>query len=95
MIEDILTLLRLGNTSLRTTEKFVLLVLADHAGPDGRCSPSETRIASLVESSERTVRRAIERLEELGLVEVERRPGQNSTYRLRLDRMGFPAERRR
>lgn len=53
--------------------KLVLLLLADYAGADGRCWPHMTTLAVEAEVSERTVRRCIGALEELGLLTRERR----------------------
>jgi DNA-binding MarR family transcriptional regulator len=53
--------------------KLIFLKLADHANDDGICWPSIRRIAEDAECDERTVRRRLRHLEELGLVFVERR----------------------
>lgn len=48
--------------------KVVLLVLANYADDCGRCWPSQVRIAYESEVSERSVRRALKKLESLGLL---------------------------
>ena len=51
------------------TARLVLVVLADHAGDDGRDAfPSVARIASAAEVTERTVQRHLRDLEEAGLI---------------------------
>lgn len=51
----------------------VYSVVAMHADRDGRCWPSIGRIAAIAGVGRRTVQRAIERLVDAGLIEVERR----------------------
>lgn len=55
------------NSSLPTTDKLVLVCLAIHSDPDGRCVLSNNRIASLCLVSARTVIRALKKIEGLGL----------------------------
>lgn len=55
------------------TAKLLLLVLAEHANSHGVCWPGQRRLADLMEVSERTVRRTLSQLTELGLVFVRRR----------------------
>lgn len=63
----------------------VLLALADHAGADGGDAwPSVGRLARRCRVDERTVRRAIATLTELGEVEVEHNAGPHGTNRYRL-----------
>lgn len=51
------------------TARLVLVVLADHAGDDGRDAfPSVARIASAIEVSDRSVQRHLRDLEEAGLI---------------------------
>lgn len=56
-----------------STEKFVLVVLADYADEEGSCFPGQKRIAEKVGGSERTVRRSLKSLEARGLIRRERR----------------------
>lgn len=58
---------------LPMAQKFVLVALADMADEHLSCFPGQKRIAVMVGSSERTVRRALADLEELGLIEREAR----------------------
>lgn len=53
-----------------TPAKFLLLMLADYAGGDYSCWPSQETLAELTEMSERTIRRAASLLVELGLIRV-------------------------
>jgi hypothetical protein len=53
---------------LTATERAVLLALADHANQDGQCFPSQQRLAKFTGAGERSVRRALKRLEEVDLI---------------------------
>src|SRR5215216_163282 len=53
---------------LTAIERAVLLALADHADQDGRCFPSQQRLATFAGTGERSVRRALKRLEDVDLV---------------------------
>jgi hypothetical protein len=57
------------------SDKFVLLALADHANDDGVCYPSMHRLAERTGFALRTVRTAVRRLCEDGLLSVERNAG--------------------
>jgi hypothetical protein len=58
------------------TARLVLLAIADHAGHDGRDAyPSQEKIAAKCKVSVRTVRRALDELESLGELGVERYKG--------------------
>lgn len=48
--------------------KFVLVALADHADAQGRCYPSQVRLAFMTGQGVRTVRRHLADLEELGFI---------------------------
>ena len=65
----------------------VYMVLAYHADWGGACCPSYRRIAVMLGISRRHAMRGVQRLEELGLVAVERSPGSGAanTYQLLLD----------
>jgi DNA-binding transcriptional ArsR family regulator len=67
-----------------STEKFVLLALADHADEHGRCWPSLKRLSLFTSCAESTVRRALRRLEAQGLLTSEERRGTSRTYRINL-----------
>ena len=60
-----------GAEGLTTTEKFVLVCLADHADHDGVCWPGQDRVAEKTGLGERTVRRAVQ-----SLIEKEQLSGQ-------------------
>lgn len=64
--------------------KSVLVAIADHAGTDLTCYPSLDRLVEKTELSRNTVKAAIDRLEELGLVRVLSvgRRGQATVYRV-------------
>jgi pyocin large subunit-like protein len=51
--------------------KFVLVALADHANDDGFCYPRQSTLARMTAQSERTVRRHLKQLEEVGLIRRE------------------------
>lgn len=56
-----------------STDKFVLIALADYADENGSCFPSHQKTADRTGASVATVRRAVQRLEESGYITVERR----------------------
>lgn len=62
------------NQDIRNSSaKFVLVVLADHADEAWSCYPGQATIARMTGMSERSVRRALEWLEEQGFITRERR----------------------
>lgn len=65
-------------------ELLVLLALADHADDAGWCWPSAQRLAAYTRLSRRQVFRHVRRLEQRGLLEVERRAGPAAANRYRL-----------
>lgn len=60
---------------LSGSKKFVLVALADMADEANSCYPGQQRLADMTGRSIATVRRALEALEELGLLEREHRIG--------------------
>ena len=58
---------------LSPSEKLVLLSLANYADEDGRCWPSQRRMAAETSLSDRTVRSVLSALEEKGLIRREER----------------------
>jgi DNA-binding transcriptional ArsR family regulator len=56
-----------------TTALAVYAALATYADGDGACWPAQKTLAELIGVSEGTIRRAISRLEEVGLIEVDAR----------------------
>ena len=61
--------------TVSTTEAAVWFVLYRETKPNGVAKVSQRQIAEAVGVDERTVRRAIDRLRDLGLIEVARRGG--------------------
>lgn len=68
-------------TTGNTPAKFLLMMLADYAGSDYSCWPSQDKLSGLTEMSDRTVRRATELLVQLGLIRVFYRYRDNNTRR--------------
>lgn len=73
-------------------EKLVLLICANYADEDGVCWPSLSRLSSDTGLSKASICRTLTNLEELGLIERQRRVGdrgdQSSLYRLKMDGEG-------
>lgn len=66
-----------------SSAKLVLLCLVDHASAkDGTCWPSLTRIAEMTGCSRNTVVRAIDHLEEDGLITVDRAVGRSHRFKV-------------
>jgi len=59
--------------TLRTTTKFVLIALSDHADKDGWCWPGKPLLAKKCGLTERAVQKALVELEDQGLIEVQER----------------------
>lgn len=66
--------------NLGVTEKLVLIVLADNANDAGLCFPTIKQVCARSSCSERTVFRAIDELEKLAHLTIERRPGRGNLY---------------
>lgn len=65
------------------TERLVAYMLADHLNDaTGRCDPSGALLMQETGLDDRTITRAIQRLEEEGHITVTRKPGVRSTYKL-------------
>lgn len=58
---------------LSTTQKMVLLALAKHADSKGHCWPSQQTLMRLSSLSRRAVQKALDDLDEMGVIEVRRR----------------------
>lgn len=69
---------RLSHATVR-----ILAALGTYAGKSGHCWPSAGTLAERLAINERTVRRALDRLERHGYIATERRLGQSSIYRMR------------
>ena len=72
---------------LPSSEKFVLLSLADNANDDGVCWPSITNVASKTSLSRKTVQRAIRTLTEIHALAISERFGRSHSYSITLDTM--------
>lgn len=72
---------------LPSSHKLVLISLADQANDAGVCWPSVGSISRRTGLSDRTVQSAVRALSEAKLVEIERKNGRTSHYRIDLDRM--------
>jgi len=69
-------------TNLPTTEKMILLVIADHATDEGdNAWPSQVTIATRASCNVRTVQRSINKLVQDGWLWVEKRGGGSATCR--------------
>lgn len=75
------------------SDRLVLLVIADRAHDDGTgCWRSKDSIARMARVSRTTVTESIKRLEALGELIVDRRPGTTSLYRVNLEGVRNPAD---
>lgn len=68
--------------SIPTTQKIVLLSMADRAGEDFRCWPSIKRLCHDTSLSERTVQQAITNLTSQGIIKRDLRQGRVTMYYL-------------
>ncbi|MFC9559918.1 helix-turn-helix domain-containing protein [Agromyces sp. NPDC056965] len=69
----------------------VYLVLLDHRDHrTGLCNPSIKTIGSESRTSEKTARRALKSLEELGLIEIQRRPKANGDWQTNRYKVALP-----
>lgn len=76
------------------TAKAVLVALADHAGDDWTCWPSNRRLQDHTALSERAVRDALGRLSDMGAITAGRLSGKLTTYAIVRDWKGqTPAAR--
>ena len=69
-------------SGMSSTQKLVLISLADQANDDGVCWPSIPRTVKRTCLSERAVRAAIRELEMLGILETTSRSGTSSVYKI-------------
>lgn len=65
---------------LPTTQKFILVALADYADEAGQCFPSHNKTAERVGASRSTVRRSIKQLAEQGYLTYVREQRKDGTY---------------
>lgn len=68
--------------SMSSTQKLVMLALADNANDQGECYPSMTMLARKTCLSDRSVRGTVRDLETAGFVRSEARPGTSTLYHL-------------
>lgn len=68
--------------NIRSTEKAILIALADRADEHGECFPSYDDICRRSCATRNTVSCAIKRFEELGLIERRKRFGKSTVYAL-------------
>ncbi len=67
------------SADLSTNDKRVASAIIDHFNRiDGRCDPGVERLAGLLNMSVRTVKRATDRLDDLGLIECTRHGGRSN-----------------
>jgi Helix-turn-helix domain len=71
-----------GLADLSSTQKLVLLSLADNANDHGECYPSIANVAARTCLHERTVQTTIRTLAQMGYVRIVPRPGTSTLYRL-------------
>ncbi len=76
-----------GNRELNSREKAVYRFLKDHANKDGTCWPGINTIAAGVSLSRSTVKRALDGLVKLGLVEKSHRWRENGSLSSNLYRV--------
>lgn len=72
---------------LPTASRFVLLLLANRADPEGLCWPSMRYIAARTGMSRNTIRAACDRLKTLGLVQIDTRQRDNGSSTSNLYRL--------
>lgn len=70
---------------LTSTQKLVLIAMADWSNDEGICWPSIAKLANKTSLSERGLRMVIRSLEDLGLVDTQQKPGKGNLYHLTLD----------
>ncbi len=79
-IQWIARVLDLEHPDLDSGMKFILLGLANHTNPPNQCFPSVRLLMKYTAQCERAVRSNIRKLEDAGLVRIERRPQKTSLY---------------
>lgn len=79
----------LEHSKAELADRLVLIAIANHCDARGHNAwPSAKHIAREARVTRRTVQRAIQSLEKLGELIVERRPGRPSNFQLPLGRVG-------
>ena len=69
---------------IRSTEKSILIALADRADENGECFPSYDDICRRSCATRNSVSTALKRFEEIGLIERRKRFGKSTVYVLKL-----------
>ena len=69
----------------------VHLALADHANDEGRCWPSQRRLAQKARCSDRLVRSAIANMQHDGLIDIESESNGRKTHLYRILTPEIPA----
>ena len=77
IIEDIVL-----ESHLTSLQKLVLIVLQKYAGKQSSAWPGVETLARCSSCSSRQIRRIIKELQEVGLLNIEHRPGQSSIYHI-------------
>ena len=80
-----------GVRRISSTQKLVLVMLADQANDYGECWPSAIALAEDCCLTDRSVRAALEALERQGLIEGDRRPGRATRWRMKVGSTPEPA----
>ena len=73
-----------------STDKLLLLMLANHADPDGRCRPGIALLSQETDLSRRAVFDSLKRLIAAGYIEVIHRHRHSNTFQIVLDAVGAP-----
>lgn len=66
------------------TSKLVLMILCNYANENNQSYPSEKHLGKIVGVSDRSIRRCIKQLSELGLLVVEQRIGTSNLYTINM-----------
>lgn len=75
------------------TTKLVLFMLANYANKrTHKCFPSEKHLGEICGVSDRSVRRCISTLENLGYITIQKRLGMTNLYRLGMDTSVHPPQ---
>tara|TARA_R110001592_G_scaffold289460_1_gene558620 strand:+ start:99 stop:488 length:390 start_codon:yes stop_codon:yes gene_type:complete len=75
------------------TTKLVLFMLANYANKrTHQCFPSEKHLGEICGVSDRSVRRCISALEDLGYITIRKRLGMTNLYRLSMDTSVHPTQ---
>ena len=80
------------NGPKNSSDRFVLLALADFANDNNECWPAVPTIAKRCALSDRTVTRSISNLEKDGYITVKRMKGKQSRYFITPDKMSPPPD---